>query len=849
MANKVFLSHSSVNKDFVEQVADLLGRDRSFLDEYDFHTGITIDGAINQTLDSSDLFAFFASVEALDSPWVKRELERASTLGIQSRFLTYVVDTRIKIDDIPEWLREYKIYLNTLSPYAVYLDIREHLKEVNPKEQARDIFIGRTSDIELFETARYDRKPKKVFLWNGLSGIGRRSIIKNIALNRLNIKKYEIIPFKKGEDLRTLLLRIAGVHKSKDEILKLYVDSNEMNSENIITLISDELHESININHIFPIFVDDGGMIDSEGYLYEQFGLLFDHIDADNRQPYFFAAVHRKPRQSSVGGTSFITFRVEEFDRFDAKKLINARIQVENVNIPDDSYDEILEMTRGNPELIVLAIKDYKASGYISQSLRDKFLGFYSDYLSRYLSDPIDVQICRPLIEYETLPLEVIQAYTKIAPLDFEKRVENLVNSSIIRRRDKSISFSPSLINAAKRNNFSPLTSGEKRSFSNAMFQYLKNDTSDNFSIHLLEVFYEASNFSDSKIENPYPFLKTSAFTLLNSYFSSRKYLKFVDTYKSLSEKVPEIRSDHSTNYQYVTALINSYNFVEAEDILSKVKLAPFQVSFLKGLLSRKQGDWHGALSNFTEAEKQNYRGPAIISELARANLMLGNYEDAMVYVEKFRENFNMREDSYSLDIAIQANYRMGHYEEFDRLMEKLRLLDEATYLFRNAYINYEEGYLDEAYRDISECISINQRDLPEYNIHSLMVKCCLNIARDLPKNDRQEYIDQIKNSIDKMETLVKRNSTLGRYLSAMLALKGDYEGAKRVISRERKRNERAYNSAMLFIYEIEIKEASLTLAEKKIVQANIDLITSSSMQIRSDLKDIIDNRFTHMKE
>ena len=75
---KAFLSHAWINKEFVRAVANDLGRQFCKFDEYSFDSAETFKRSIEEHLDESSVFVFFASEVALGRPWVDFELEEAA---------------------------------------------------------------------------------------------------------------------------------------------------------------------------------------------------------------------------------------------------------------------------------------------------------------------------------------------------------------------------------------------------------------------------------------------------------------------------------------------------------------------------------------------------------------------------------------------------------------------------------------------------------------------------------------------------------------------------------------------------------------------------------------------------
>jgi len=92
---QAFLSHSSIDKNVVRQVAERLGRSRIVFDEISFEPGQDFRESIKKGLDKSRLFVFFASKSSLKSLWCAFELDEANWLGVHKKLeghLVFVID-------------------------------------------------------------------------------------------------------------------------------------------------------------------------------------------------------------------------------------------------------------------------------------------------------------------------------------------------------------------------------------------------------------------------------------------------------------------------------------------------------------------------------------------------------------------------------------------------------------------------------------------------------------------------------------------------------------------------------------------------------------------------------------
>ena len=63
--NKIFLSHSSKDKDYVSYIANQFGRDHCVYDSYCFETGMKTIEEIYRELDHSSIFVIFYQIVPL----------------------------------------------------------------------------------------------------------------------------------------------------------------------------------------------------------------------------------------------------------------------------------------------------------------------------------------------------------------------------------------------------------------------------------------------------------------------------------------------------------------------------------------------------------------------------------------------------------------------------------------------------------------------------------------------------------------------------------------------------------------------------------------------------------------
>ena len=96
--SKAFLSHSSLDKTFVEAVAVRLGRVQVVYDKWCFESGDHFIKAIPEALKGSELFVLFASQASLRSFWVQLETDHAELLlasSVLKKAVVFIIDDAV----------------------------------------------------------------------------------------------------------------------------------------------------------------------------------------------------------------------------------------------------------------------------------------------------------------------------------------------------------------------------------------------------------------------------------------------------------------------------------------------------------------------------------------------------------------------------------------------------------------------------------------------------------------------------------------------------------------------------------------------------------------------------------
>ena len=199
--NKVFLSHSSKDKGYVEYIANQFGRDHCVYDSMCFEAGMKNIDEIFREMDNTSIFVIFISDSALESKWVQKELSIADErLNHDSKKLSQIfpiiIDPTISHADtrIPNFLRNGFTSYNLrviISNKVAYRKIKaQQIKYLLTNRLCTiddlDCFYGREQEIANFKKKFDTGDGFNCIIASGLSRIGRNSYLVH-ALKRSRI--------------------------------------------------------------------------------------------------------------------------------------------------------------------------------------------------------------------------------------------------------------------------------------------------------------------------------------------------------------------------------------------------------------------------------------------------------------------------------------------------------------------------------------------------------------------------------------------------------------------------------------------------------------------------------------
>lgn len=240
--NKVFLSHSSNDKKYVQYIAEQFGRDYCVYDSMCFEAGMKNIDEIFREMDNTSIFVVFLSDSALNSEWVQKELSIADErLNHDSKKLSQIfpiiIDPVIDHADsrIPDFLKKgftsYNLRVIASNKVAYRKIKAQQIKYLLDNRLCTvddlDCFYGREQEIANFKK-RFDTGDGfNCIIASGLTRIGRKSYLLHALKKSRIIEDYYAPP--------TISLR--NMSTIEDLIVKLSeIGFGTYSLENVTTL-------------------------------------------------------------------------------------------------------------------------------------------------------------------------------------------------------------------------------------------------------------------------------------------------------------------------------------------------------------------------------------------------------------------------------------------------------------------------------------------------------------------------------------------------------------------------------------------------------------------------------------
>ena len=732
---KAFLSYCHNDEKLIDSVAKHLGRQFCVYDKYVFRTGEEFKLSIQKFLDNSDVFVLFASKAALDSIWVRFEMDEAWHRMIRERIsiaLVYIIDSKIIIEkEIPDWLQRGLIRHNNTAQ-SIARDIRSHLDD-QLRERRNPYFVGRGADISRLEellTPADGSPAPRVFFICGLPGIGRRSLIKNAAPNILNFRKQIEFRIGEGDSINDICAKIADKAESysnAEDFRNIFEEIQKLCANRALERILINLRTLVASGEL-PIFLDDGGLLDREGYIRQPIQYLINAIQPDDNIYICFVS-YRKPQLQH--GIICPVYRINPLGRAETRRLLQRLSTNEDMTISPDNLRDISEYVAGYPPSAYYAISQAKDYGLdLLLSHKQRLVEFRTSVFIKHMNslnletnDGISLQL---LATFSPLPFQVIQKCLQTDIEDVDRLMMKLIDLSLIIADGGGLYRISDPIADSAISTFGLPAQERAAVVAEHLNYYIENETLQSRHLELSQVLFRAANLSkNSELADNTIHLISDVIRLTEEYYHDREYDQAIMCGRSALYERP----DSITARSYlIRSLIQKEQWIEADRELTELmRYAPIRdVYSLRGFMERRQGNCSAAISAYEDARRAGKKGAGISRELSQCYFLAGDLEKANHYLNDALDRHG--DNRYVVDLWAQIATRRGDEENARKALARLEVIDRPIYYYyRKSRIELQFGNFQEAQSAISKALKENSH--PPFAVMAQAALCEMEVG------------------------------------------------------------------------------------------------------------------------
>lgn len=741
---KIFLSHSSSNKDYVRPIFNYFGKDRSVFDEMTFEFGMKTIEEIFKGIDSSDIFVFFISNESLNSKWVSEELAFASQklYNDQSRLsqiYPIIIDTSVLYSDprIPTFLKtgfsaynlhhinNPKIACKKIESQLVSLKINSDLefsKKIN-------FFYGRELEKKAFRDSfdSFDdlgnHKTIKCLIVSGIEGIGRKAYARDVLKTSEIMEKYYFpfsISLSQSDDITDLTNKICdlgvGDYTITDIIsLKTLDERIDVLADLLIQL--QELHEYLFIDDDFCLIKSTGlafwlekalEKIQSSIVLVITTRIRIDFYKYNKNKNLFCIALNELSKSECSGllrGYSKMQgmpFQLEDIEFFSniltgyppqIRYCVDLAISEGSIQYVKDNSYKIADYPKANSAKIINTV--------IDNEYQSEYKGFLA--LLSYM-DTVPITLINYIMKKNSIYKSVLNklklySLCKYTGTSGEYIKLNAVISDYIQRSD--FTLSDEIENILKEN-------------IDVFYNNMNNSTYLDY-LSLSEfVYYVKENLKSGK-ELPEKFLYSTIYVKsVIELYNNKEYNRVVEIINSLKSStnflyLPD-ESQRVIQFYFCSSLArNNDPEFESNVIYFKEKNLYQEYNFLKGFNYRLRGNYKFAETSYQNVLSDNPRHAKARRELVLIYTNLQQYNIALELAEQNYRDYpeNMYQIQAYFDCLIHnLPLNEQQHKDIENMIESARII--ANTKITEMYYQIEAKYaafIENNYRIASDYI------------------------------------------------------------------------------------------------------------------------------------------------
>lgn len=732
---KAFLSHSSENKEFVEAVANELGRQFSVFDKQSFAGGEDFKVSIERGLDESALFVLFVSKSSLKSLWVEFEVEEAWYQRLSQNLkksLVYLMDSSVSHSDLPRWLQRALVQRAT-SPKVVARDIRFNLDELLRQRQ-HPYFFGRSQEVDDVEQALtpYDGSfPPRCLFVAGLPGVGRRSLIRNTAPKILNLKKQVEVRIGEEESINDICTSVADrvePYSTKAGFEHLFRQIQLLSSDEALARLMRDLAIMVS-NGELPIFVDEGGLLDSEGFITDTIRTILKAVSLSDEVYLFFVSPRRPQKEMDV---SLPVVQIQGLRENETKRLVSALANQAGLVVSPNDISELAAYVAGYPPAAYFTVQQIKDYG-IGLVMRDKThlvqfrTSVFVRHFSKFSLDEVEQGVLRILAAFSPLPLSILAEVFSKELNHFEGTIIRLIDLALVVTTESGYYRIADPIVDAVTGAFGFPSDDEYKRLALKLAIFLQQQEIESSRLELSRVLFRVARLAKNKeVADATIHLANDLIRLVERFYHARKYQEAVEMGFAALEERP--LSINARDY-LIRALIQEERYSDAEEQLEhfhRVAL-PQDYHFLIGFLERNRGQVLQAITAYKESARFGRRGASLSRELAYCYFIADDLPEAARHIKLAMSHHS--DNRYVVDLWAQIATRQRDEPAVRQALSKLEILDKPIYYYhRLSRVEFAFGHMTEALAAAHK--AAESEGYPPFEILSHLVYCEIEVGQ-----------------------------------------------------------------------------------------------------------------------
>ena len=709
---KIFLSHSSADKPFVETIAKKFGKDVCVYDKMCFEAGMKNLDEIFKGLDRAGIFVLFISDASLRSEWIQREIAAAEERlnhddSKLSQIFPIIIDASICHDDlrIPDFLKKgttsYNLRPILRAPVA-YRKIKAQM--INRLLQgdlqfstSYGFFYGRDKEIGAFKTCFDGLNSLRVMIAAGIPGIGRCSYLIQALRNAEIIERY----------YEPVIISLGSMDSIEDLLAKLYeAGFGDYTFEEVVAMPTMEskidaltnAFQSIQNFKEHIIIYDDGCLVNYSGelkYWFEQ------AITAETIRPELTISLASRHgisymyerRNSWIFSIELSTLPYPEWNgllRTYSKKI--------GVELSQEEREYFKDVITGYPPQVIYCADLAKEMGieYVKKNTY-QLVSNVAGNATRILETAITGEntesgygLLSFMSTYGLIPVSILHKIFEIKPIYQElfHHFRSLTICRYIGSAREYVEVNPVIGDYIQRNNYElpqdirKILSQELDCFSEKLV--CNPDIADEEDFESLR-FYLKEALKDGQ-EIPQRFLYSTIY--LQSIFelyNSQKYVQVIEIVSALKENGAFNRYDQDVQLRiqgyYCRALARErdetfYGEVEFFRSCGETKKHTVEYHFLRGFMYRNCGNFPKAKEQYLNVLRQSPNHRSAKRELVAVYTGLEDYESAYEYAkenyEKESENVYYIQSYFEVMIHMPNAIMQEHMAQIEEMVETI---------------------------------------------------------------------------------------------------------------------------------------------------------------------------------